>query len=296
MKPIPTSAASPATRERLERRLLTVLLLLLALAIAAPMIGQPAHHHDFADHRLICGIPFAMDVLSNLPFAAWGVMGVWLAWPVACARRSAFAHQRDQGRMALLFFGGLLATAACSAWYHLGPDNAGLVVDRIGMVVAFAGLLGLAAGGRISARAGRALAGMVLLLGPLSVAVWSSSGNVAPWLVLQFGGMALVLWFAFLPRRPAALDVRWGAVIAFYALAKLFEMADAQVFELTGYLVSGHSLKHVVASFAALPVLAALWQNYRETMPAGRQKQGRIGRGAQGQPRQSKKTGVIHER
>jgi mono/diheme cytochrome c family protein len=40
-------------------------------------------------------------------------------------------------------------------------------------------------------------------------------------------------------------------------LAKLFEGADHAVFEATGQWVSGHSLKHLLAAGAALPVLAA---------------------------------------
>jgi hypothetical protein len=47
-------------------------------------------------------------------------------------------------------------------------------------------------------------------------------------------------------------------LIAIYALAKLLELGDHAVYEWTGQLVSGHSLKHVVASFAAWPVVSAL--------------------------------------
>ena len=45
-----------------------------------------------------------------------------------------------------------------------------------------------------------------------------------------------------------------------YAAAKMLEAGDAWVFEATGHLVSGHTLKHGVAALAALPVLAALQQ------------------------------------
>ena len=44
-----------------------------------------------------------------------------------------------------VFCAGLVLTALCSAIYHWEPDNAGLGLDRLGMAVAFAGLLGLAA-------------------------------------------------------------------------------------------------------------------------------------------------------
>ena len=41
------------------------------------------------------------------------------------------------------------------------------------------------------------------------------------------------------------------------ALAKLLELGDGQVFGFTHQLISGHSLKHLVAALAALPVLSA---------------------------------------
>lgn len=245
--------------EKPERLLLGAVLVLLAVAIFGPSVAQPAHPHGFADQRLWWHIPFALDVLSNLPFALWGALGlgcvagwVWRSRALGQLRITA------QHGLAALFFAGLLLTAAASAWYHWQPDDAGLLIDRLGMVVAFAGLLGLAAADRASARAGVLLGLVVLVLGPLSVWVWSASGNVLPWAVLQFGGMALVLWLACLKPLPGALAVRWGGVILMYAAAKLFEVADYEVYALTSHLISGHSLKHVVASCAAWPVVAAV--------------------------------------
>ena len=47
-------------------------------------------------------------------------------------------------------------------------------------------------------------------------------------------------------------------VIVFYALAKLFELGDAEVFHFDHELISGHSVKHLLAACAAWPVLQAL--------------------------------------
>lgn len=247
---------------RLEIMLLIVLVVLLGLAFWGPAVAQPANHHDFADQRLLWGIPFARDVLGNLSFALWGLLGIGcLGRQWRTARRSGPqgpALSASQYRMAALFFTGLLLTAAGSGYYHWQPDDAALVPDRLGMVVAYAGLLGLAAGGRISARAGVALALAVLAFGPASVGVWAVTGNVTPWLVLQFGGLALVLWLVCLQALPGALAVRWGIVILIYILAKLLELGDHWVYELTGHVVSGHSLKHLVASCAAWPVIVAI--------------------------------------
>jgi hypothetical protein len=227
--------------------------MLIALAILGPAVQQPVHQHGFADQRVWGALPFAADVLSNLPFMVWGLIGFWALHQSV---KSILAHVLYG--LSAIFFMGLLVTSAASTWYHLQPNDAGLLVDRLGMTVAFAGLLGLAAADRASLRAGALLAGLVLPLGVVSVAYWSISGNVLPWVVLQFGGMGLILWLATRQALPSSLGVRWGWVILIYSLAKVLELADHQIYDLTAHTISGHSLKHIVASFAAWPVISAL--------------------------------------
>ena len=238
---------------RAEAGLLLGMAALLALALFGPELPASAHQHTLADQRALWGIPCALDVLSNLPFAIAGLWGL-----VALRRVAPGMLDAPSRALASLFFAGLVCTAAGSALYHWQPQDAGLLWDRLGMVLPFAGLLGLAGASRVSARAGAAAAGTVLLAGPLAVLWWSHSGNLLPWAVVQLGGMLVVLALACLPRRDGALALHLGAVMALYALAKLFEAADHAVFEATGQAVSGHSLKHVLAAAAAWPVLAAL--------------------------------------
>lgn len=245
---IPRRRLAPA-----EAGLLWAALALLALAVFGPVLPASPHQHGFADQRTLWGLPCALDVLSNLPFAVAG------AWGLALLRRlRSGALDAATRATATLFCVGLLCTAMGSAWYHGRPDDAGLLWDRLGMVVAFAGLLGLAAAGRVGLRAGRATAVAVLLAGPLAVAWWVRTGDLLPWATLQLGGMLVVLALAGLPRRPGALALNLVAVIAWYGAAKLCEAADHAVFAATGQWVSGHTLKHLCAAGAALPVLAAL--------------------------------------
>jgi len=250
-----TAQASPRRLHvlDLELALFATCLALLALGIWGPSVKQPSVYHAFADQRLVFGVPNMMDVLSNLMFAGFGLVGTWRIW-----RAPQGVVQPGQKCLGALFFFGLLMTAVFSSWYHLQPDDPGLAIDRYGMTIAFAGLLGLAAATRVSDRAGQWLAFAALVCGAWSIWTWSAGGNVLPWAVLQFGGIALVLGMGSLPARADALPVSWISVILIYALAKLLEHADAQVYQLTHTLVSGHTLKHIVASCAALPVLAAL--------------------------------------
>ncbi len=236
-----------------ETALLLAITVAVLLACLGPAIAQHAHYHVFADQRTALGVPYAMDVWSNLPFAVGGVWGL-----IALQGMHAPSVSRVQKVLAALFFVGLLCTALCSSVYHWSPNNTGLTWDRLGMVVAFAGLLGWSVVDRISARAGVWVAGAVLLLGALSVGVWATTANLLPWVVLQGGGMLLLLVLAM--RKP--VQGAWGlpllAVISIYAVAKVLELQDHAVYAWTQGLVSGHSLKHLVAAAVAWPLIAVV--------------------------------------
>lgn len=249
-----------------ERGLLAALALLTLLAMFGPVVPGPQGTPHFADGRIWNGLPNAMDVLSNLPFLLLGAWGLLRLWRIDRAHERALASTHaslpeppaDAMDCAWLFFAGLVLTAAASAFFHLQPDSLRLAADRAGMAVAFAGLIGLAVCERVSARAGWPVALFVLAAGLLAVAAFHESGDVLPWAVVQFGGMLLVLTLALVRRVPGALGLRLGHVIFFYALAKLFELSDQAIWQASGQLLSGHSLKHILAAFAALPVLHAL--------------------------------------
>lgn len=243
----------PASRA--EAMLLAAFGALLLLALFGPPLAQPGDYHRFSDQRSFWQVPMAMDVLSSLGFALAGLAGGAMLWR---ARRRLGKVERA---MASLFFTGLLLTAAGSAWYHLAPDEAGLAIDRMAMAAAFAGLLGLAVAGRISERAGAWLGLAVLLLGPVAAHAAFSTGNVLPWAVLQFGGLAVLLVLALRPSHAGRLPVRLPLVLLAYALAKLFELNDQAIFELTGQGISGHTLKHALAALAAVPVLIAIGES-----------------------------------
>ena len=92
----------------------------------------------------------------------------------------------------------------------------------------------------------------------LALTAQGSSGALYRLRQAQFGGGALLLVMTLLLPRAGAPRIRWGLVIVAYAAAKAFELLDADVFALTGQVVSGHTLKHLFAALAAVPVIAAL--------------------------------------
>jgi hypothetical protein len=73
------------------------------------------------------------DVTSNLPIA---VIGLWgLAFLAGRGTGPAFSDPRERRPYVLVFFGLLLTALRSSAYYHLAPDNARLVRDRLPMTV-----------------------------------------------------------------------------------------------------------------------------------------------------------------
>ena len=251
-----------------ECALLVFFAALLVIAFVGPALPPPeAGAAPFADRRSWHGLPNAMDVLSNLPFAAIGLWGLLQLRRLHRAQEAA-AHAEPASSAAKepynalecagMFFAGLILTAAGSAFYHLHPDPLRLAADRAGMAVAFAGIVGVAVCDRVSSRAGRPAAWLTLAGGWLAVAVSHATGNVLPWGLVQFGGMAVLLTLALAKPVDSGMGFKPGWVIFLYGLAKLFELSDHAIFEATHELVSGHTLKHLAAALAALPVLHAV--------------------------------------
>jgi hypothetical protein len=257
-----------------ECALLVFFASLLVAAFAGPALSELGGA-PFADRRAWHGLPNAMDVLSNLPFAAIGIWGLLRLHRLGLARAAAqeavpppsAAQQPDDALdCARMFFTGLILTAAGSAFYHLHPDDLRLAVDRAGMAVAFAGIVGVAVCERVSSRAGRPAAWLTLAGGWLAVAVSHETGNVLPWGLVQFGGMAVLLTLALAKPMGSGIGFKPGWVIFLYGLAKLLELSDHAIFEATDELVSGHTLKHLAAALAALPVLHAVGVIGRQTL------------------------------
>jgi hypothetical protein len=234
----------------------TVLCTLAAFLL--PAMPQPPVYHAFADHRSGFGIANFLDVTSNIGFAIAGLTGLF----VVMRRRTRFEFASERWPYGV-FFLGLLLTAAGSVHYHLDPDNERLFLDRLPMMIAFMSLLVSQVVDRISVRVGLALLVPMLLVGIASVVYWiaterAGAGNLMPYVVLQVYSVVMLLALALLypSRYTRGGDVYW--VFAAYAIAKLLELFDHEVLAL-GNLVSGHSLKHLLAAVAGLIICRMLW-------------------------------------
>ncbi len=245
--------------------LIGVTLLAIGLAIFLPATPQPSAYHDFADKREAYSIENFLDVVSNLSFALVGLVGLLLV----LRPRSCFASPGERVPY-LVFAIGVLMTAAGSCYYHLAPNNETLFWDRLPMTIAFMSLISAQIVDRVNVRAGLLALVPMLLIGVGTVVYWivterQGRGNVVPYAVLQAYAVFVLLQLAAMHPSRYTHGGAIYAVFAGYLLAKVFEHYDRQIFDWTGF-VSGHTLKHVVAGLAGLPVAYMLWR--RRLSPA----------------------------
>jgi hypothetical protein len=247
------------SRSKAPLLLIGVAVVVAIVAILIPPIPQPLSYHDFADHRGWLGIPNFGDVISNVPFAIVGLWGLFILHGVR------FADSRERLPYTVMF-ASLILTAFGSAYYHLAPDNARLVWDRIPIMMVFMALLAAVIDERISVPAGLALFPVLEVLGVASVLVWRAGelkghGDLKLYAAVQVYAILILLLALLLPPKYTR-GSDFAVVVGFYALAKLLEETDRQVFSI-GHIVSGHSLKHLAAAAAGYWILRMLRKRQR---------------------------------
>lgn len=215
-------------------------------------IVQWAHYNDFADLRPLFGLPNAADVLSNLGFLISGTWGLLRLWPL---RRHAALQAGWSGYC--LFMIGLILTAAGSGFYHLAPDNARLVWDRLPIALACAGLLAAVRAETLGTAHWRTILIGLALFSQASVLWWGHSGDLRPYLLIQGLPLLLIPIWQHLYDAPRADRYAFGIAILLYVAAKVAELHDA-AFLSSLQLISGHTLKHLLATAASTVLIARL--------------------------------------
>jgi len=227
-----------------------------------PAMVQSQEYHRFADTRILLAVENAADTLSNLAFLLVGGLGLALLWRERAADGTGRFIASQEMRPYWVFFAGVTLTSAGSAYYHLAPDDARLVWDRLPMTVAFMSLLAAVVSERISVRAGNLLLAPLVILGIASVAYWRWSAlagveNLRPYIAVQFGSIAVILAIALLYRSRYTHGAVIFAVAAAYGVAKVVESLDREIYAL-GHWASGHTLKHLAAAAGIYLLLKSL--------------------------------------
>src|SRR5262245_44438504 len=255
-------------------------LVLAGLAVGAavaflslPPLPQDPAYHRFADQRTLLGVPHCLNVVSNVPFLAVGVLGLGFVLGRRAAQPGGPFLTAAERWPYVLFFLGVGLTAFGSAYYHLDPDNDRLLWDRLPMAGAFMGLFAAVLGERAGLWLGLGLLAPLVAAGLASVLYWhwtegQGRGDLRFYYLVQFYPMlALPLLLVLFPPRYTG-TAELVAALGWYVLAKVCEHPlDGPIYAL-GHVVSGHTLKHLAAAVAAYQILRMLRR--QPILPAGK--------------------------
>lgn len=226
--------------------------LLLGLGAAAvlvivgllPPVSRGPGFHDYADERSWLGIPYAGDVLSNLPFVLVGLIGLRVV------PRLAPRSRRLAGVMSCAFVG----VGFGSGLYHMHRTDLTLVLDWLPIVLVLSWLTALVIFDRIGARAGRVAAWLLPAAAVTTVMVWWLGGGTAGGDMRWYVGLQLSLVVAtpvialMYPSGRLGTRELMLAVAGFLA-ARTVNLYDHALLDAIG--LSGHSLKHLFAALAS---------------------------------------------
>jgi hypothetical membrane protein len=226
--------------------LLTIILGSIVLVSCFPKLAQDPNYHLFADAVSLLGINNGSNVISNAGFVIAGLIGI-------------YRIRNEKANLSIwrFFFCAVACVGVGSAYYHWLPSNDTLLWDRLPMTLSFAALVAGISQERFGCRAGRLLLVPLVLCGSLSVLYWwlteqAGAGDLRPYILVQFLPMLLIPLVVILFPKDAHCDRPYWTLLAFYILAKFFEWQDLNTFVITGHLISGHALKHLIAATGLL--------------------------------------------
>ena len=228
--------------ESMTRAILLALLVAAAVAAwALPPLPQDPAYHAFADGRALGPIANAANVLSNLVFLVVGLLGL----------RDAVRQPALPARPAwIVAFAGIALVSVGSAWYHRAPGDDTLLWDRLPMTVGFMGLLAAVLAIPFGERIARLALWPAVVIGVGSVIAWRLTGDLRPYVWVQFTPLLLIGTILVLCPLPPARRRALLSALVLYVIAKGCELADARLFVATAGVVSGHTLKHLAAGAA----------------------------------------------
>ncbi|XP_008781500.1 uncharacterized protein LOC103701271 [Phoenix dactylifera] len=228
------------------------IVIFIVLMIVTPAIPQSQEYHDFADQRkLFLGIPNTLNVISNFPFLVIGLIGF-----VLCLRGSFRLSLQGEVWGWSCFFIGVAAVAFGSSYYHLKPNDARLVWDRLPMTIAFTSIMAIFIIERIDEKTGMTSIAPLVMAGIISILYWRFFDDLRLYALVQFVPCIIIPLMAILIPPMYTHSAYWLWAAGFYLLAKVEEAMDKVIYKWTHHIVSGHTLKHLCA--AMVPVFLTL--------------------------------------
>ena len=156
----------------------------------------------------------------------------------------------------LVFFLAIFFVCLGSSYYHLNPNNATLLWDRLPMAIGFMAIFAMTIAIYVSVKHIELVFILLQVIGIGSVLYWAyteslGKGDLRLYALVQFVPLIVIPFIiAYSPKNDhIKTKVRYIALaLGWYAFAKVLEYGDGFIFTMLDAYVSGHSLKHIAAS------------------------------------------------
>ncbi len=242
----------------LPRNLRLVLLAVTGIAVFISIfvfsMPQPRAYHMFVDSRTCLGIPNFFNTASNLAFLVAGLSMLIFLY----ARRRQFPEmfiERGELWILVVLYASTLLVTFGSGYYHLAPDNARLFWDRLPMTLVASAFVSTIVADRFGARAGFATLAILFVLSFGALLYWLATqslaqDNVWPYIATVYGSLSFaVVAMVLFPSRYTHAHAAW-VTLAIYMTAMAFDTWLDSTLYTMGAILSGHSLKHLLAAVA----------------------------------------------
>lgn len=228
--------------------LVSIVIIAILEVISLPSISQDISYHHFADRRDIFTIPNGSNVISNVLFCISGILGF--------RRFSSIANSPAVFRWRF-FFISITLVGVGSAYYHWFPSNDSLFWDRLPMTLAFSSLTVSLFAERLGERTGQVLFVPFIFLSTASIVYWWFTeqlglGDLRPYILAQYLPLLLTPILLILYPKGFSWDRPYWILFLGYVIAKGFEWQDFACYNWTYYIISGHTLKHIIGAVAIL--------------------------------------------
>ena len=226
-----------------ESILIWVILISSLIMMSFDTISQVQSYHDFADKRTIFGTPFFFDVTTNAFFAIFGFIGLNF-----CLRKK----QKTALWSWIIFFFGVTIVSLGSGYYHLNPNNNSLFWDRLPMTIGFMSLFIAILSEYVNPNIGKFVLIPAILVGFSSVIYWHLIDDLRFYFWIQLIPLLTIPIVMILFKSKFTHQRYLIYALIFYLLAKITETYDKEIFSFIYQQISGHSLKHILASLGPL--------------------------------------------
>ncbi|KAJ8637853.1 hypothetical protein MRB53_012120 [Persea americana] len=230
-------------------------LLCIFFFFATPKIPHSPKHHLFADMRNFFGVPNTLNVITNFPLLVVGVLGL-----VLCLHGNYFGISlRGEIWGWVLFYAAIAGAAFGSAYYHLKPDDARVLWDRLPIMIAVNSLFSCLIIERVNERIGVTCLVFLLIFVLVSIAYEGTFNDLRLCMMLYFIPCVTIPVMAFILPPKYTHSTYWFLASGFYLLAKFAALADKKIYSVNHYIISGHSLEHLCLVMVPVMLTIMLW-------------------------------------